>query len=513
MRKSDERLRHQLEVQSIQIEEFLNRHDVPAEVAGGSVRSKWINFDLNMQISAGLEKIRNLGQELASTLGVSDINITKYDDRLRIAVKQPSTHAVDLLDLMNAIPGMTPMTATLGLDEADRPVLLNLLAEDIINILVAGGPEAGKTALLRSVALSLALENRQSQIQFAILDVIGEGVAASRKLGLYPLNYLPHVMFTVVEDLSEAADALAFLVSEVQYRIEQEIDCPLLVLIIDDVDKLVELGGRPIIEPLAYLLDEGFKGGLRIILGASNPDSDSIRSLLKNSIPIRLVGQVRDSLEARAITGIPDSQAEYLLGKGDFMAVNNGMIVPFQAAYITEYDLHLILDKLHRQSKNVMVARPLSIRPTFTSNGSNTNQAQYFEFDSEDRRASLTNGNHTFLNSGKPNVIEFNSPNGKDALGINITASSGIDEETEIEESSWGDDDEYMNRPEDVIDAWGGFNQIDEENNVYEDWEADETDVGDDIDSLFNSRSHNGNLNGKSHNSDSESEEIEFGWD
>lgn len=456
MRKSNERLRHQLEVQSIQIEEFLHRHEVPAEVEGGTVRSRWVSFDLNTQLSAGLDKLRGLGNELASTLGVSDISITSQDDRLRIDIKQPDNHPVDLLDLLDALPNISPMTATLGLDEENRPVLLNLLADDIVNILVAGGPEAGKTALLRTFAISLALQNRQSQIQMAVIDVPANNHGNSRKPGLYPLNYLPHVMFTVVESLMEAAEALNFLVSEIEYRMEQEVSSPLLVLIIDDVDELVEMGGQPIIEPLTYLLEEGVNAGLRIILSASDPNRNNIRPLLRNTTPVRLVGQVSDASMARAVSGVPDSQAEYLMGQGDFVAVSNGMLLPFQAAFITDYDLHLILDKLHRQSQPVMVAQPVPVRPTLNSAAEEDEQPQYFEFSSQNRRASLNA-------PSKPNQ------NGKTTRVLEAATQPKIhhwkQEEQVIEDAEWEEMDEEAgwdetDDEENGIEIWGGYQDL-----------------------------------------------------
>ncbi len=457
MTNSNERLRHQLEVQSIQIEQFLTRHDVPAEVAGGTVRSRWVNFDLNTQISAGLDKLRHLGTELASTLGASDVSITQQDDRLRIAVKQPKTHPVDLLDLMEALPENEPMTATLGLDVADRPVLLNLLADDIVNILVAGEREAGKTALLRTFALSLALQNKQSQVQMAILDVGSHREASKNKPTLYPLNYLPHVMFNIVENFREAAEALTFLVSEANYRIEQDVEWPLLVLIIDNVDYLVEMGGQPIIESLTYLLEEGENAGMRIVLGASNPESVVLRPLLKNSMPVRLVGKVANSTSARAIAGVQDSQAEYLMGKGDFIAVSNSMVLPFQAAYISDYDLHLILDKLHRQSQPVILAQPMMIRPTTVSSVEETEEAHVFDFNSHDGRANVRPAGKSGLNLGKPTLIESSA---------SLTEVTRLDYgRNEIEEADWEeieeDEDDWQddNGAVEVVDVWAEMKQ------------------------------------------------------
>lgn len=495
-----------MEVQSIQIEEFLNRHEVPAEVAGGTVRSRWVSFDLNTQISAGIDKLRGLGNELASTLGASDVNITKYDDRLQIAIKQPDNHPVDLLDLMEALPDVSPMTATLGLDEENRPVLLNLLADDIVNILVAGGPEAGKTALLRTFALSLALQNRQSQIQMAILDVPANSNGNSRKPSLYPLNYLPHVMFTVVESLREAAEALNFLVSEVEYRIEQEISSPLLVLIIDDADELVEMGGTPIIEPLTYLLEEGVNAGLRIILGASYPNKGDIRPLLKNTIPVRLVGQVPDASTARAISGIPDSQAEYLMGQGDFVAVSNGMLLPFQSAFITDYDLHLILDRLHRQSQPVMVAQPMTVRPTLNSSDEEEQKPQFFEFSSQNRRASLKSPSHPNQNGKTTRVIEATTqPEIHHWNQEEQPVEDAVWEEIDEDEDEWGEEIE-----ESAIEIWGGYHDLSQETADDEDWMDEDDEEGNQLEVLSKPRQLDTGRDIRKLNA---SDEIAFDWD
>jgi DNA segregation ATPase FtsK/SpoIIIE-like protein len=226
-------------------------------------------------------------------------------------------------------------------------------------------------------------------MQLAIFDVGFQNDANPQKISLYPLNYLPHVMFPVIEALEEAAEALAFLASEVKYRIDQEINWPLLVLVIDNADQLVEMGGEPIREPLTYLLEEASHAGMRVILSVSNPDGRTIGPILKNGMPIRLVGQVADAVAARAITGVPDSQAEYLLGQGDFMAVSNGMLLPFQGAYISDYDLHLILDQLHRQNNPIMIAYPVNVRPSLDDSEEDLEQLQIFQFNSDHRRANL----------------------------------------------------------------------------------------------------------------------------
>ena len=65
---SETRLRHQLDVQTRQINRVLNHHRIPATIAGGEVRSRVVNFDLQTQIAAGLERVRGLKSDLKLSL-------------------------------------------------------------------------------------------------------------------------------------------------------------------------------------------------------------------------------------------------------------------------------------------------------------------------------------------------------------------------------------------------------------------------------------------------------------
>ena len=60
---------------------------------------------------------------------------------------------------------------------------------------------------------------------------------------------------------------------------------------------------------------------------------------MKANFPVRLVGMVASSDEARYATGIAGSGAEKLEGKGDFLLVVKGETVRFQAAWVGPEDV------------------------------------------------------------------------------------------------------------------------------------------------------------------------------
>ena len=82
------------------------------------------------------------------------VAIRRYDDALVVHC------AVRLLPLARRVAEIAPpCTATLGSDVGGSPLLLRLDAPEVGPTLVSGEAGAGKSALLRSMALSLALHN------------------------------------------------------------------------------------------------------------------------------------------------------------------------------------------------------------------------------------------------------------------------------------------------------------------------------------------------------------------
>ena len=67
---------------------------------------------------------------------------------------------------------------------------------------------------------------------------------------------------------------------------------------------------------------------------------------MPSNFPVRLVGTVASRDEARYATGLSDSGAEKLEGKGDFLLVAKGATVRFQAAWMGPSDLDTVVTTL-----------------------------------------------------------------------------------------------------------------------------------------------------------------------
>ena len=64
------------------------------------------------------------------------------------------------------------------------------------------------------------------------------------------------------------------------------------------------------------------------------------------NFPVRLVGSVASKDEARYATGIRDSGAEKLGGRGDFLLIAKGKPRRFQAAWLSPSELSALRNKM-----------------------------------------------------------------------------------------------------------------------------------------------------------------------
>lgn len=355
---SHQRLQHRVELQSLQIEKIMAKNHINARVNGGSINSGWINFDIQQQLVGGWQIFRQLTEDIISALNVPDVKIKRQNGTFKILVKKEAPHAVDLLDLGEVSPDLPGVGVTLGISEDGQPILLNLSSPDIGNVLISGLEGAGKSGLMRTFAISLALSNRQSEVQIGVITV-GNGSRSfvAQPDPLFPMNYLPHLLFPVANSVEDAISALEFLVEEINYRVENNIDTPVIIVLIDDVDWLLSKGGQGVYELLAELLHAPAKAGIRSIISATDINLGGLSRLLKYDTSMRFIGRVDNADQAFYLTGELDTGAEYLNGQGDFLAVTYGNQIRFQAAYLDDYDLHLILSKLHRASRRILLAR------------------------------------------------------------------------------------------------------------------------------------------------------------
>ncbi len=331
-------MRRMLEYQADQIEMVLYSHKVPGRVLGGVVTPRWVRFEVLPALGAKVSSIARLSEEIALRLGSGGVRVRRQGSRVQVEVPREDGEIVRLLPLAARLREIPRRTAVLGLDEEGTPLLLRLPSPEVGHVLVAGTTGSGKTALARSMAVSLALHNRQGEVQLVVIDPKGRGYGA--------MSGLPHLLWPVIREVHEAAYALSDLVKLMLERDRTGVREPRLVVVIDEMADLVEAGGRGVMRSITRLTQRGREAGIHIIGCTQKPTVDAIGSLVKSNFPARLVGSVASPEDAKVASGLKGTGAEKLLGRGDFLLVVKGDVVRFQAAYVSSREIEAVVEKL-----------------------------------------------------------------------------------------------------------------------------------------------------------------------
>lgn len=345
-----------LHFQADRIEMVLASHKVPAKVTGGIVTPRLVRFHVTTPLGVTVRKVASLSEEIALSLGAPSCRIQRREGQVEVEVPRAEGKVVSLLPLCRRLlargaggqAAIPPHTAVLGLDQEGVPLLLRLPSPNVAHVMIAGTTGSGKTALARTIVASLALSNNQRSLQLVLVDPKGRG--------FLPFEGLPHLLVPVVTRVDEALPLLQRLVAEMERRDAEGRSEPRLVVALDELADLVQVGGREVELALTRLTQRGREAGIHLVACTQKPTAAVIGGLMKSNFPVRIVGSVPSPEDAKVATGMGGTGAERLLGQGDFLVVAQGQVTRMQAAYTSLDVLREVVSKLSSGSKPLLLA-------------------------------------------------------------------------------------------------------------------------------------------------------------
>lgn len=243
----------------------------------------------------------------------------------------------------------------IGPDEDGGPAVCLDLAGGDPHCLIAGSTGGGKSVLLRSLILDLALRGDLRQIRLLLID--------PKRLDLAPFARLPHLARPPITDPDEALAAIAALVDEMERRYR--------LLATAGVTNLADYQQRGQGEALPrivaccdefadWMLDEHFKAeasaaiarlgakaraaGIHLILATQRPEARVVPPLLRANLSGRICLRVATARESDLVIDRPGG--ERLLGQGHALSLLNGQVRPVQVPWLSPADLGRLLDCL-----------------------------------------------------------------------------------------------------------------------------------------------------------------------
>lgn len=331
--------RQKLHHQADKIEYVLATHKAPARVTGGRVTPRTVQFHVAPSATTKVSRVENLAEEIALALNASSARVSRANGQINIEIPREDVQPLRFLELSAQVQKDTGMaqalsvagTTLLGLGTDGVPILLRVSAPDVAHVLIAGTTGSGKSAAARTMLASLMLFQRPRDVQVIIVD--------PKASEFRPFEHLPHLLCPIIKNVADAVANLEWLVEEMTRRQEQMIVRPRIVLVIDELADLLMQGGGEVEGYLTRLIQRGRSAGISVIGCTQKPTAAVLGSLVKSNFPVRLVGKVTSANEALVATGIAQSGAEKLMGRGDFVLIANGEKIRLQIAHLTSADL------------------------------------------------------------------------------------------------------------------------------------------------------------------------------
>ena len=331
-------MRRLLEYQAERIEMVLASHKVASRVYRGTVTPRFVRFELVPMLGTKVSRIKGLGEEIALSLGIPSCRVFRQNGKINVEIPRQTPRTVRLLALCRRLAEIPPCTAVLGLDEEGTPLLLRLPSADVAHVLVAGRTGSGKTEVARTMIASLAMYNRLGEVQLVLIDPKGRGFA--------PFATLPHLLYPLVEDVEGALEVLGRLVVEMERRDREKVTQPQVVVFVDELADLMMVGGKEMEHLLTRLLQRGRGSGIHLVACVQKPTVAIIGSLVKSNFPVRIVGSVVSPEDAKVASGLAGTEAERLLGRGDFLVIAQGQVMRLQAAYVSGQEIRELTGRL-----------------------------------------------------------------------------------------------------------------------------------------------------------------------
>ncbi|OGO19735.1 MAG: hypothetical protein A2Z14_00795 [Chloroflexi bacterium RBG_16_48_8] len=313
--------------QADRIEKALFSLALPTRVQGGEVSKECVRYHLAPLPDGSAYQVNEIVSKVAEAMGVYKVHVNEVEEGWVLDLPLEGEFSLRLLPLIEDLGNLLPLTAVLGITASGKPLLLNLRRKETWHLFAYGPASTGKSELLRTVILSLALKNRPSQVQFLGIDLSGKELSV--------IEALPHVLAEVAVDPHYAEELMGWLGDEIERRKQAQGMYPDVILLIDELEGVMH-HSEMLLRELPLILHEGSKIGVHLVA-----TSKEIR-------PGSIMPNWRKSGTVVAKAGHDVTQAEIAeTGRGQFEFNVAGERTVAQVAWLPAQDLQQAITMVH----------------------------------------------------------------------------------------------------------------------------------------------------------------------
>ncbi|MEX2457836.1 MAG: DNA translocase FtsK 4TM domain-containing protein [Actinomycetota bacterium] len=338
-------------------------------------------YEVEVQAGTKVNKVLSLSDDIAYALATPDVRIiAPIPGKSAIGVEVPNkvrdfVMLGDVLTSKAAAETRHPLAVSLGKDVHGRAVMVNL--SEMPHVLVAGSTGAGKSSLINAFVTSVLMRATPDDVKLVLVD--------PKRVELSHFADLPHLISPVIVHPKRAAEALNWVVREMEMRYEslatvgmrdiasyntalaggtlrippgmenQFEKLPFILVVIDELSDLMMVAPRDVEDAICRIAQMARAVGIHLVVATQRPSVDVVTGLIKANIPSRISFMTASQADSRVILDV--GGAEKLVGRGDmlFLPANASKPHRIQGAWVTEAEIESITDWCRKQAKPVFI--------------------------------------------------------------------------------------------------------------------------------------------------------------